>query len=154
MKVVARVTITVSLPSLLESYSGAYVEAMSFGVPIVTSDRDFAREVCDGRLVAVYQPHVVERTRRLHRELAEALGLADVAVVTDIVGARDAPRPGVSGKLVLDGLPPHVRGLWAPTLDDAARLALHVLRSGDVVVTFGVGEPWKVARAIAEGLPA
>jgi hypothetical protein len=26
-------------------------------------------------------------------------------------------------------------------------------RPGDVVVTFGVGEPWKIARAILEGLP-
>jgi hypothetical protein len=55
---------------------------------------------------------------------------------------------------VLDRLPAHVRAGWAPTLDDAARLALHWARSGDVVVTFGVGEPWKIARAIVDGLPA
>ena len=36
----------VVLPSLLESFSGVYVEAMNLGVPIVTSDRDFARVVC------------------------------------------------------------------------------------------------------------
>lgn len=34
------------LPSLLESFSGTYLEAMQFGCPILTSDRDFAREVC------------------------------------------------------------------------------------------------------------
>jgi glycosyltransferase involved in cell wall biosynthesis len=34
------------LPTLLESFSTTYVEAMHFGVPIVTSDRDFARSVC------------------------------------------------------------------------------------------------------------
>jgi UDP-N-acetylmuramate--alanine ligase len=111
-----------------------------------------ARELSDGRLIAVYQPHVYERTRQLHHELGAALGLADLAVVTEIVGGRDA-QPGVSGKLVLDDLPRGVRRGWAPTLDDAARLALAWVRPGDVVVTFGVGEPWKVARAIAEGLP-
>ena len=42
---------------------------------------------------------------------------------------------------------------WAPTLDDAAALALHWARPGDVVVTLGVGEPWRIARAIVEGLP-
>ena len=36
----------VLLPSLLESFSGVYLEAMAFGVPVVTSDRDFARAVC------------------------------------------------------------------------------------------------------------
>ena len=36
----------VLLPSLLESFSATYVEAMHFGVPLVTSDLDFARAVC------------------------------------------------------------------------------------------------------------
>lgn len=34
------------LPTLLESFSTTYVEAMKFGVPILTSDRGFARSVC------------------------------------------------------------------------------------------------------------
>ncbi len=34
------------LPTLMESYSGTYTEAMTFCKPILTSDRDFAREVC------------------------------------------------------------------------------------------------------------
>ena len=112
-----------------------------------------ARERTSGRLIAVYQPHVHERTRRLHLELAGALGLADAAVVTEVTGARDAPREGVSGRLVVEALPAHVRAGWAPTLDDAAALALAWARPGDVVVTFGVGEPWKIARAIVDGLP-
>jgi hypothetical protein len=53
---------------------------------------------------------------------------------------------------VLERLPAHVGARWAPTLDDAARLALHMARPGDVVVTFGVGEPWKIARSILAGL--
>jgi UDP-N-acetylmuramate--alanine ligase len=112
-----------------------------------------ARERTPGRLIAVYQPHVYERTRHLHRELAAALGLADMAIVTDVTGARDTPRGAVTGKLVVDDLPAGVRAGWAPSLDDAARLALAWARRGDVVVTFGVGEPWKVARAIVDALP-
>ena len=34
------------LPTLLESFSGTYLEAMYFGVPILTSDLDFAHAVC------------------------------------------------------------------------------------------------------------
>ena len=113
-----------------------------------------ARALEPRALIAVYQPHVYERTRHLHRELGEALGLADAAVVTDVIGGRDAPIPGVSGKLVLDDVPPGVRRGWAPTLDDATRLTLDWARPGDVVVTLGVGEPWRVARAVVEGLPA
>ncbi len=104
------------------------------------------------RLVAIYVPHVVERTRHLHRELGEALGLADVAIVTDFVGRRDAPREGVTGRLVIDDVPDPARRVWAPTLDDASTLALALVRPGDVVVTLGVGEPWRIAHAIVEGL--
>jgi len=112
-----------------------------------------ARAHTDGRLVALYVPHVVERTRHLHRELGEALALADVAIVTDFVGRRDAPREGVTGRLVLDAVPDPTRRVWAPTLGDAAALALRLVRPGDVVVTLGVGEPWRAARAIVDGLP-
>jgi UDP-N-acetylmuramate--alanine ligase len=113
-----------------------------------------ARDVTERRLIAVYQPHVYERTRQLHVELGAALGLADAAVVTDVIGGRDAPREGVTGKLVLEAIPPEVRRGWAPTLDDASALALAWAQPGDVVVTLGVGEPWRIARAIVEGLPA
>lgn len=104
------------------------------------------------RLIAVYQPHVYERTRQLHGELGAALGFADAAIVTDVIGGRDAPVSGVSGKLVLDDVPPGVRRGWAPTLDDAASVALAWARPGDVVVTLGVGEPWRIARAVVDGL--
>lgn len=36
------------MPTLLESFSGTYLEAMHFGTPILTSDLDFAREICAG----------------------------------------------------------------------------------------------------------
>ncbi len=111
-----------------------------------------ARELEPHALVAVYQPHVYERTRHLHQELGEALGLADSAIVTDVIGGRDAPLPGVTGKLVLDHVPHPTRCGWAPTLDAAAALAIAWARPKDVVVTLGVGEPWRIARAIVEGL--
>ena len=120
----------------------------------ITAALATARALEPRALIAVYQPHVYERTRHLHRELGEALGLADAAVVTDVIGGRDAPIPGVSGKLVLDDVPRGVRRGWAPTLDDATRLTLDWARPGDVVVTLGVGEPWLVARAVVAGLPA
>jgi len=112
-----------------------------------------ARELDPRALIAVYQPHVYERTRQLHSELGSALGIADAAIVTDVIGGRDAPVPGVTGKLALDGVPPPTRRGWAPTLDDAAALALGWARPGDVIVTLGVGEPWRIARALVDGLP-
>jgi UDP-N-acetylmuramate--alanine ligase len=113
-----------------------------------------ARGRTAGRLVALYVPHVVERTRHLHHELGRALALADVAIVTDFVGRRDAPREDVSARMVLDAVPDPVRRVWAASLEDASRLALLLVRPGDLVVTLGVGEPWRAARAIVDGLAA
>jgi UDP-N-acetylmuramate--alanine ligase len=111
-----------------------------------------AREQEPRQLVAVYQPHVYERTRQLRSELGRALGEADAAIVTDVIGGRDEPKPGVNGKVVLDEVPSRVRRGWAPTLEDATRLVLAWARPGDVVVTLGVGEPWRVARAVVKEL--
>lgn len=43
---VYRIADAVILPSLLESYSASYSEAMRFGLPILTSRRDFGQELC------------------------------------------------------------------------------------------------------------
>ena len=112
-----------------------------------------ARELEPHALIAVYQPHVYERTRQLYQELGASLGAADAAIVTEVIDGRDAPMPGVGGKLVLDHVPPPTRRGWAPTQDDATSIAVAWARPGDVVVTLGVGEPWRIARAVLEGLP-
>ncbi|MFW5841116.1 MAG: glycosyltransferase [Planctomycetota bacterium] len=44
------------LPTSIESFSGTYVEAMQFGCPILTSDMDFAHDVC-GDAAVYFDPH-------------------------------------------------------------------------------------------------
>jgi UDP-N-acetylmuramate--alanine ligase len=113
-----------------------------------------ARAVADGgRVVALFQPHLYSRTLHLATEFASALAAADVAVVTEIYPAREAPWPGVTGKLVVDRLAearPGMRIGWAPTLDDAGRLAASEARAGDVVLTIGAGDVDSAAQRILE----
>lgn len=45
----------VLMPSLLESYSATYLEAMAFGKPLLASDREFAREIC-GNAALYFDP--------------------------------------------------------------------------------------------------
>jgi glycosyltransferase involved in cell wall biosynthesis len=56
-------------PTLLESFSGTYLEAMHHGLPIVTSNRDFARECC-GDAALYLDPHDVEAAVRALQSLA------------------------------------------------------------------------------------
>ena len=44
------------MPTVLESFSGTYVESMYYERPVFTSDRDFARDVC-GDVAWYFDPH-------------------------------------------------------------------------------------------------
>jgi glycosyltransferase involved in cell wall biosynthesis len=78
------------LPTLLESFSGTYVEAMHFGAPIVTSDLDFAREVC--REAALYfDPWDPESIARAIRRLLDDEGLAGRLVAAGRQRLADFP---------------------------------------------------------------
>jgi UDP-N-acetylmuramate--alanine ligase len=97
----------------------------------------------EGRVLALFQPHLYSRTLHLADELAEALTRADIACVTEIYPAREEPVPGVSGKLVVDRvseLRPGMRIGWAPALADAAALIAAQARPGDLVLTIGAGD--------------
>ena len=48
------------------------------------------------RVIVAFQPHLYSRTIEFAEEFAEALSLADAAVVSDIFGAREKPVEGVS----------------------------------------------------------
>jgi glycosyltransferase involved in cell wall biosynthesis len=67
------------LPTLLESFSGTYLEAMHFERPILTSDLDFAHEVC-GDAALYFDPWSPESIRaeieRLENDPALAADLA------------------------------------------------------------------------------
>jgi UDP-N-acetylmuramate--alanine ligase len=101
-----------------------------------------ARERFPGRrLHVLFQPHLYSRTRHLARELARALAAADDVAVTDVYPAREAPLPGVTGKLVVEALSDLGRlAAWTPTVEDgAAYLARHA-QPGDVVMIVGAGD--------------
>ena len=56
------------------------------------------------RIVCVFQPHRYSRVATLAPEFADAFEGADLVVVTEVYPAGELPRPGVSGKLVLDAI--------------------------------------------------
>lgn len=99
-----------------------------------------ARERHAGRIVAIFQPHLYSRTRALGPEIAAALGAADVAIVTEIYAAREPHDPAVSGRQIADAIPPPTQAAFAPTLDDAAEVAMRLVHPGDLVLTLGAGD--------------
>jgi UDP-N-acetylmuramate--alanine ligase len=95
------------------------------------------------RIVCVFQPHRYSRTASLWREFADAFTAADVLVVTDIYGAGESPRPGVTGKLVVDAVleaHPEQRLAYLPGRADLVPYLRRILRPGDLCLTLGAGD--------------
>jgi UDP-N-acetylmuramate--alanine ligase len=99
------------------------------------------------RVIAVFQPHLYSRTEFLHAEFAEALLGADIAVVTDVYGAREDPRPGVSGKLIVDSILKMDRlkpVVYLPRLGAVVDYLNGSTAEGDLVLTLGAGDVHRV----------
>ena len=95
------------------------------------------------RVVCVFQPHLYSRTSDLAPEFGSAFRDADVVVVTDIYGAREEPRPGVTGKLIVDAVAeadPGKRVVWLPRHADLLRVVPTLLRPGDLCLVAGAGD--------------
>jgi UDP-N-acetylmuramate--alanine ligase len=113
-----------------------------------------ARELGPRRLIAAFQPHLYSRTKALASELGAALATADEVAVLEVYPAREepvGPLEGVSGLMVADAAADHAGGRpvwWLPSADAAERALGPRLREGDLLITIGAGDIFKLAEAL------
>ena len=106
------------------------------------------REMFPGRrITALFQPHLYTRTRDLCDGFAEALSLADEAVLLPIYPAREEPIPGVDSQMI-------ARRLTVPwrIVEREALAETVAAMNTDVVISFGAGNIDACCAAIAEKL--
>ena len=97
------------------------------------------REVAgDGRLVVVFQPYRVYRTRDLQAELAEGLAIADQVIVMEVFGPGEVRGPGEGGVALTAAIDlPEEHKVFVPSWADVPAEVVRRSRPGDVVVTMG-----------------
>ncbi len=111
-----------------------------------------ARERYAGRtLWAVFQPHTYSRTKALLGEFAESFADADHVVVTEIYAAREFDDLGVSAADIVARMK-HPDARHISGLNEATDHLLDHLESGDVLITLGAGDGYKVGdNVLAKG---
>jgi len=112
-----------------------------------------------GRVIAVHQPHLYSRTRLFAGEFAQVLEQnADHTVVLDVCGAREDPEPGVTGELVVRGFAHPASVAYRPDWQGAADYIAEISRPGDLVITLGCGDVYRliprIVAALRERAPA
>ena len=104
-----------------------------------------ARNYPHNRIWCVFQPHTYTRTKALMPEFAQALSLADNVVLAEIYPARETDNLGISSKNLADliaekGTDVH----YFSTFDEIEAFLLKNCIHGDVLITMGAGDVYKI----------
>ncbi|OBY28287.1 UDP-N-acetylmuramate--L-alanine ligase [Leisingera sp. JC1] len=110
-----------------------------------------ARQACEGRVIAVHQPHRYSRLSNLFDDFCACFNEADVVAIAEVFAAGEDPIEGASRDDLVEGLIRHGHRHARAILneEDLERLVREQARPGDMVVCLGAGtiSTW------ANGLP-
>ncbi|MDR0706972.1 MAG: UDP-N-acetylmuramate--L-alanine ligase [Treponema sp.] len=113
------------------------------------------------RLIVSFMPHTYTRTAALLDEFAAAFDGADALLLHKIyASARETYSGGVTGRTLFEKIETikkaeyaaHAREIWYVEEPlDAVPLVKATLKAGDLFLTMGAGDNWKLGKALLEG---
>ena len=104
----------------------------------------------ENRKVVAFQPHRYTRTQALFDEFTRAFYQTDKLLVLPIYAAGEAPIEGVEGQGLYEGILAHGHKdvVYVESLDAARQMLQDILRSGDIFLTLGAGDVWRLGEAL------
>ncbi len=110
----------------------------------------------DRRKVIVFQPHRYTRTKALFDDFTRAFYQSDVLVVLPIYAASEKKIKGVNSWSMCDGIREHGHKevICKDSLPAAVSDLKEILKPGDILLTLGAGDVWKVGEEILKKLKA
>jgi len=103
------------------------------------------------RIWAVFQPHTYSRTKALLAEFAQSFGDADRVIVTDIYAAREVDDGSVHASQLVEMMRSE-RAQYIGALADVRRYLAEHAAPGDVVITLGAGDGYRVGEELLAAL--
>jgi UDP-N-acetylmuramate--alanine ligase len=115
-----------------------------------------ARDTYDRRIVAIFQPHRYTRVSLLADDFARCFYQADVLIVTEIYSALEDSIEGVSGEMLATAIRDygHKNVTYIPDKEKIADTVCNMIQPGDLVITLGAGDIWRVGKEIVGKLEA
>lgn len=117
---------------------------------VLTAARERQKAIGGNKIIAVFQPHLYSRTIEFADEFAQALSLADEAVLLDIYGAREEPVEGVSSRIISEQM--SIPTVFEPTFLDVPERVAEIAGERDMILTIGAGSVTMLADEILKRL--
>ena len=110
----------------------------------------------DRRLVVVFQPHRYSRTQALFDDFTRSFYQCDTLFVMPIYAASEKSIPGVAAEALSDSIRSHGHKdvSFVAGRDEAVDGLAAMLTTGDVLLSLGAGDVYKVGEAVLERLSA
>lgn len=103
------------------------------------------------KLWVAFQPHLYSRTSILMNSFAEELSAADAVVLADIYAARETDTYGVSSRDLMDKIKNFgTECYYFSSFEEIKKFLLENCINGDLLITMGAGDIYKVGEAILE----
>lgn len=99
-------------------------------------------------IITVFQPHRYTRVQFLFQDFLDAFSESDEVIVTDIYPAGEKPIPGISGRRLAGSLH-HDEVRYLPDFKEIEDYLWAKLKPGDLVITMGAGDVWKIGKSMA-----
>ena len=100
------------------------------------------------RVIVAFQPHTYSRTASLFDRFVEELQQADAVVLAEIYAAREQNTLGISSADLCRKIPGAV---YCSTLEETAQKLREIARPGDLILTVGAGDIYRVGEALVSG---
>ncbi|HOW53095.1 MAG TPA: UDP-N-acetylmuramate--L-alanine ligase [Syntrophorhabdaceae bacterium] len=104
------------------------------------------RKMWKGRIIVAFQPHRYTRTQALMEDFVTSFNEADILILTEIYAASEDAIEGVTGSNLAEKIRAsgHKNVVFAPEREDVVQKILENAAAGDVVVTLGAGDLYKI----------
>ncbi|AZZ35855.1 UDP-N-acetylmuramate--L-alanine ligase [Bdellovibrio sp. qaytius] len=110
----------------------------------------FKEKFDKNRLVVYFQPHRYSRTQHCWQDFKTCFMQTDVLYLGDVYAAGEAPIPGINSEKLIEEM--NQKNTFHAPKADQLQMILKDLREGDVFLTLGAGDGWKLGLDVLENI--